>query len=433
MFLNLLKSRRFAPLFWCQFLSGFNDNFVRNLLAMLVLFELGKDRAGTLITLAVAIFILPSIFISGLAGEIADSQDKARVAQRLKLAEIFIQMLAAAGVWLGYLPLLYAALFGLGVIAALFNPIKYGLLPEHLAAEELMAGNALVEAATFLAILFGLIFGGLAAGQVRTPAGVTLQLMLIAAASYVTSRAIPPTKIAAADVRASANLWRSTAAALREIGRMPFINAAAHAASWFWLTGAVALALVPVAIRKATNGGLDVEVAITALFAVGIGLGSLGAALAARGRLTLGLAPLGALGMAGFLVDLALANNAAAQASGDLSLSEFLAEPRGLRIAFDVVGLAAAGGIFILPISTALQIFAPRERLARTLAGVNILSSIYIVAGSLGAALLQGFAGLSEPVLLAGLGLANVAAAWFAAKRLKPPLAAAGRAAAPGA
>ena len=135
-------------------------------------------------------------------------------------------------------------------------------------------------------------------------------------------------------------------------------------------------------------------------------------------------APIGALGMAGFLVDLALANSAAATASRDLGLTEFLAAPRGLRIAVDVVGLAAAGGIFILPISTALQVFAPRERLARTLAGVNILSSIYIVAGSLGAALLQSLAGLSEPVLLAGLGLANIAAAWFAATRLKPPPAA---------
>jgi acyl-[acyl-carrier-protein]-phospholipid O-acyltransferase/long-chain-fatty-acid--[acyl-carrier-protein] ligase len=425
MFLSLLKSRRFAPLFWCQFLSGFNDNFVRNMLAMLVLFELGKAQAGALITLAVAVFVLPSILLSGLGGEIADSHDKAMVARRLKLAEIFIQMIAAAGIWLPSLPLLYAALFGLGVISALFNPIKYGLLPEHLARHELVAGNALVDAATFLAILLGLIFGGIAAGQVRTPVEVTAQLMGIAFASYATSLAIPATKIAAPDLRAGANLWGSTCDSLREIWRAPFLKSATQAVSWFWLTGAVALALIPVAIRKTTNGGLDVEVAITALFAVGMAIGSLGAAIFARGRIVLGLAPLGALGMAGFLVDLALAHagsmTPSAPAGRDIGLQEFFSYAQGLHIAADVIGVAAAGGLFIVPISAALQVYAPRERLARTLAGVNILSSIYIVAGSLGAALLQSLAGASEPVLLAVLGAANVGAAWYAFAKVRAP------------
>ncbi len=422
MFLSLLKSRRFAPLFWCQFLSGFNDNFVRNMLAMLVLFELGKAQAGALITLAVGIFILPSIFLSGLGGEIADLHNKAMVARRLKFAEIFIQMIAAAGIWLPSLPLLYAALFGLGVVAALFNPIKYGLLPEHLAPHELVAGNALVDAATFLAILLGLIFGGIAAGQVRTPVEVTAQLMLIAFASFATSLGIPATKIAAPDLRASANLWGSTSNALTEIWRAPFLKSAAQAGSWFWLTGAVTLALVPVAIRKTTNGGLDVEVAITALFAVGMAISSLGAAIFARGRIAFGLPPVGALGMAGFLLDLALVHGGSmTPAARDVGLQEFFSHAQGLRIAADVIGVAAAGGLFIVPISTALQVYAPRERLARTLAGVNVLSSIYIVAGSLAAALLQSLVGMTEPVLLAFLGAANVGAAWYVHAKVRAP------------
>src|SRR5579871_4015000 len=143
MFLELLRSRRFAGLFWCQFLSAFNDNFVRNLLATLILFRLGRENAGALITLAIGIFILPSVFLSGLAGELADAHDKALVARRLKFGEIFVQAVAAAGVWFGSLPLLYVALCGLGTIAALFGPVKYGFLPEHLETEELPAGNAL--------------------------------------------------------------------------------------------------------------------------------------------------------------------------------------------------------------------------------------------------------------------------------------------------
>src|ERR1700712_4321163 len=99
MFASLMGSRRFAPLFWCQFFSAFNDNFVRQMLAMTILFRLGEAQSGPLITLAVAIFILPSFLISARGGEIADSHDKSILARRLKFAEIFVQMIAAAGIW----------------------------------------------------------------------------------------------------------------------------------------------------------------------------------------------------------------------------------------------------------------------------------------------------------------------------------------------
>jgi len=136
-----MTSRRFAPLFWCQFFSAFNDNFVRNMLAMLILFRFGGENASFKILLAMIVFILPAIPLSALGGEIADSHDKALIARRLKFAEIFVQMISAAGFALASPTLLYLALFGLGVIAALFGPIKYGILPDHLQREELVSGN----------------------------------------------------------------------------------------------------------------------------------------------------------------------------------------------------------------------------------------------------------------------------------------------------
>src|SRR5476651_948118 len=140
MLAGLLRARRFAGLFWCQFFSVFNDNFVRNMLAMLILFRLGESEAGPLITLAVGTFMLPSLLLSGLGGELADAHDKGWLARRLKFAEILVQMIAAAGLFLSSLPLLYTALFGLGVISAFFGPVKYGILPDLLAKAELMAG-----------------------------------------------------------------------------------------------------------------------------------------------------------------------------------------------------------------------------------------------------------------------------------------------------
>ena len=158
----LLASRRFAPLFWCQFFSAFNDNFLKNALASLILFKIGGQAAESLVTAAGGVFIAPFFLLSALGGELADRFDKALVARILKLVEIGAAAIAIAGFQLHSLPLLFLALFLFGLIGALFGPIKYGILPDHLQRGELPAGNALIEGATFLAILGGTIAGGVA-------------------------------------------------------------------------------------------------------------------------------------------------------------------------------------------------------------------------------------------------------------------------------
>src|SRR5262245_66420648 len=79
----LLLSRRFAPLFWCQFFAAFNDNFLKTALVFVILFQSGIGDPEALITSASAVFIAPYFFLSALGGELADRYDKARVAQRL--------------------------------------------------------------------------------------------------------------------------------------------------------------------------------------------------------------------------------------------------------------------------------------------------------------------------------------------------------------
>jgi MFS family permease len=412
----LMRARRFAGLFWCQFFSVFNDNFVRNMLAMLILFRLGETEAGPLITLAVGTFVAPSLFLSGLGGEMADAQDKAWLARRLKFAEILVQIIAAVGLVLASLPLLYTALFGLGVIGALFGPIKYGILPDLLVKEELLAGNALVEAATFIAIFLGLIAGGLSVTG-RTPGGTVLQLMAIAIACFAASLFIPPTTCAAPGLRANANVFASTWAFLREIAHDPILWTRGVAVSWFWMSGAVAISLVPVLVRNKTGGGIEVETALTALFALGIGTGALAAAVIARGRIYLTPVPFAALGMAAFLIDLGAATFFLPAATVELGLAEFFSSVAGIRIACDVVGLANSGALFVVPLFTAIQADAPKERRARIVAGVNILTSAFMVLGALATAGLQSSrVGVPEPVLLAALGVLNLGAAFYVRK-----------------
>ena len=413
MLAGLMAARRFAGLFWCQFFSVFNDNFVRNMLAMLILFRLGEAHAGPLITLAVGTFMLPSLLLSGLGGEMADAHDKAWLARRIKFSEILVQIIAAAGLFLSSLPLLYTALFGLGVISALFGPVKYGILPDLLAKDELLAGNALVEAATFIAIFLGLIAGGLSA-KGRAPEGTVVQLMAIAIACFSASLFIPSTARAAQDLRANPNVLASTLALIREVTQDATLWTRTIAVSWFWMSGAIALSLVPVVIRTKTGGGIEVETAVSALFALGIGIGSVAAAVIAHGRIYLKMAPLAALGMAAFLIDLGAATFSLPVATAEVGLAEFFRSIAGLRIASDVTGLACAGGLFVVPIFTAIQADAAVERRARIVGGVNILNAAFMVFGVLATAALQSEAiGVTEPVLLAALGLLNLGAALY--------------------
>src|SRR5262249_52083375 len=152
-----------APLFWTQFFAAFSDNFLKTSLVFLLLFHIGGADAEALITLAAAVFIAPYFFLSALGGELADRYDKAKVAQRLKFTEIGLAFIASVAFALPPVPLLFLPLFLFGFTAALFGPIKSGILPAHLARSELPAGNALVEGATFIAILLGTIVGGMAA------------------------------------------------------------------------------------------------------------------------------------------------------------------------------------------------------------------------------------------------------------------------------
>ncbi|WP_188610460.1 MFS transporter [Chelatococcus reniformis] len=409
MFASLMLARRFAPLFWCQFFSAFNDNFVKNILVILVLFKLGGAQAGTLVTLANAFLVVPFFLFSGVAGELADRFDKAFVARRVKAVEIAVAAVAAAGLYVHSLPVMYAALFGLGVIAALFGPIKYGILPDHLRPQELPAANALIEGATFLAILGGTIAGGLAIGS-SDEGTVALAMVAIALLCWISSLLIPHTGEAAPTLAVQRNILRSTTALMRVLSQERRLLRAALGVSWFWLTGAVTLSLAPTLVKQNVGGSEDVVTLVLALFSIGIGIGSAGAAMLARGRIILWPVPLAAALIAGFALDLGLAAGGLGPPSHAVGVPELLGQFWGVRLAVDFVGLAVAAGLFVVPLFAALQAWSPGAQRARVVAGTNVLNALFMTVAALLTAALQA-AGVQAPALIALLGLLNAAVA----------------------
>jgi acyl-[acyl-carrier-protein]-phospholipid O-acyltransferase / long-chain-fatty-acid--[acyl-carrier-protein] ligase len=405
----LLAERRFAPLFWCQFFSAFNDNFLKNALVFLIVWGIGGAGAGALVALAGAVFIAPFFLLSGLGGELADRFDKARLAERLKFAEIAAGGLAAAGFLLASVPVLFAALAAFGVISALFGPVKYAILPDHLPKERLNAANALVEFATFLAILAGTISGGLAAaGGGHKPLFAAL-VMLFALLSWGAARLIPPTGQAAPDLRLNANVLASALALIGGLRADRRVWRASLMTAWFWLVGSIALALLPPLVRGVLGGDEAAAAAALCAFSIGIGLGSAVAARLTGGRIILLPSVIGALLMGFILIELWRTTHGMA-VPPVAGLGVFLARPRVPRVLLDLTFLAAAGGLLVVPAFTAVQAWAGPDRRARSIAGVNVLSAGAMVGGALVLALAQRL-GAGPPALFGLFGLSGAAVA----------------------
>jgi acyl-[acyl-carrier-protein]-phospholipid O-acyltransferase / long-chain-fatty-acid--[acyl-carrier-protein] ligase len=407
---SLLTTRRFAPLFWCQFFSAFNDNFLKNALAFLILYKWAGPNSETLISLATAIFIFPYFILSAIGGEVADRFDKAIVAQRLKLAEIVIAGIAIAGFWFDSAELLFAALFLVGVIAALFGPIKYGILPDHLAEGELPAGNALVEGATFIAILTGTIVAGYASKDGGSPASFAGLMIVMALACWISSRFIPRTGEAAPDLVIDFNIARSTWVLVRDLYQEPRLWWGGLVVSWFWLVGVVVTTLLAPLVKNALGGAEDVVPAFLAVFSVSIAIGSGLAAWLSSGRIVLIPTVFGAVLLAVFATDLGWLTNGMVAAQQGLGVMEVFGAGDGVHVAIDLAGLAIGGGLFIVPSFAAVQAWAGADRRARVVAAVNVLNAAFMTSAGLGVAVLLHF-GVTASMILIGIGLLNVVAA----------------------
>jgi acyl-[acyl-carrier-protein]-phospholipid O-acyltransferase / long-chain-fatty-acid--[acyl-carrier-protein] ligase len=412
MFSHLMLTRRFAPLFWCQFFSAFNDNFLKTSLIFLILFKISGSDSGaeSLITLAGAVFILPYFVLSALGGEVADRFDKSIVAQRLKLVEIAVSLIAVFGFWLHSVPLLFVALFLFGVIASLFGPIKYGILPDHLAQAELPAGNALVEGATFIAILLGTIVGGLAARGGGDPASFAGLMIGFAVMCWAAALLIPRTGSGAPDLAIDRNIARSTIALLRYIWSERRLWWATLVVSWFWLAGAVVLSLMPPLIKHALGAAEEVITVYLAVFSISIAIGSALAAWLASGRVVLLPTVVGALLLGIFCVDLGWWLLGVESQETGRGISQVFGSLRGIHVGLDMAGMAIAGGLFIVPSFTALQAWAGPERRARVIAANNVMNAGFMVVSGVGVALIQ-LSGVTPAALFIGLGVVNFAVA----------------------
>ena len=380
-------TRRFWPLFVTQLFGAFNDNLYKNAMVMLITYRLA-EQAGlnghVLVTLSTGIFILPYFLFSALAGQIADHYPRDFIARTSKIIEIVLMAIACIGFLLGNTWILMAILFCMGAQSTFFSPVKYALLPQHLKEHELLGGNAIIGAGTFLTILLGTIAGGL---LVLYPLGEWLicgAVMACAVIGYLASRVIPDAPAPAPDLRINRNFMKETCRLIAFVTRDRVLFATVMSISWFWFVGATFLSQLPPYAKEVLHADETVVTTFLVLFSVGIGIGSLLSHAVLRGKVSTRYVPAAALGMAVFSADLYIASATPfISAAHDLMhISEFMRHGANMRILADMLLISIFGGLYIVPLNAFLQARSAPEQVARMVAANNILNALFMVASA---------------------------------------------------
>ena len=399
-------------MFVAQFLGALNDNLLKNALVIQVAYGRSESASDieVIVTIATALFILPYFLFSATAGELADKFAKAQLIRSLKIWEIGVMTLAAASfLFGGGIGIGLTILFLLGVQAAFFGPVKYGILPELLTPEELLPGNAVVEAGTFLAILIGTIAGGLLILMQDGPAIVSATLLICAIGGWLASLCIPRTEGGASDLRINPNIAAETWKVLRYANESTEMRWIILGNSWFWLVAVALVSQFPNYAKDVLGADNQVVTLFLTLNSLGIGAGSLLAGRLLGGNISLKLVPISALAMAVFCVDLWLSDGRHI-GSGLMSAHEFLTVAQNWRVSFDLTAIAVAAGVFIVPLYALMQAKSESQHRSRVVAANNVWNALFMVGAGLGSAVMLKLGSSVTDIFLV-VGVANLVVA----------------------
>jgi len=380
----LITSQRFLALFLTQFLGAFNDNLLKNALVMLITYRLAilnNENTQLLVTIAMGLFILPFFLFSATAGQLADKYERSRIVRIVKLAEILIMLFAAIGFLLQSPWLLMISLFFSGVHSTFFGPIKYALLPQHLRTNELLTGNAYIEAGTFLAILLGTICGGLIIMQQHGIYLVCCGLLALAILGYISSCYIPIAPAPDPKLKINYNFLIDTMRIIKYSRKTKDVFNCILGISWFWFIGAIFLSQFPVYIKHQLHAEASVVTLFMTLFSLGVGLGSFISSRLLNGAIKSTYVPIAAVGVTVFIIDLYFASLSQVYFNlpALLSFESFVHLKDSWRLMLDVICIAISAGIYIVPLYAIMQNKSDKTYLARIIAANNVFNSLFIV------------------------------------------------------
>lgn len=380
----LFFQRRFLPMWTALSLGAFTDNALRNALIIGMTFgSVGHGGAGKdAIPIVGSLFAVAMLLFSSIAGQIAEKYETATIFRRTKFLEVAVTLVAALGFALDAPGVLIFALFAIGAQAALFSPARIAAMPKYLHADELVRGNGFCNAGLYVSILLGLLVGGV---LIALPHGRLLVAACLFSSSLIgflaTLRA-PSAAPGAPELKLDFNPFvqsaRLFAFAFEARGVVrPLLGGAV-----FYYASTLVTVLTPLYARESLHADESLATVITALFAVGAGIGALSAAALARGRSGLGFSALG-MALAGVMSIVIFFATPATPGESARSAAFLVNDPRGVVLLVAFIIAAAAMGLFVVPLQAAAQRRAPLVTRARIMAAGNMANAAAAMLGSL--------------------------------------------------
>jgi MFS family permease len=415
---QLIRARRFLPLFVTQLLGAFNDNLFKNAMVFFVVYSVYNSETAEMWFSAIAsgVFVTPFFLLSALAGQLADMRDKAKIIRVVKACEIGIMLVGGAGLvlaWQGMaittlsIPLMLLALFAMGVHSTFFGPIKYAILPQHLGEKEVLAGTGLVEAGTYLAVLAGTIVAGWIGVS-----WAALAVVVIAVIGFFSAKFVPPApplgKIEPLDfnfVRASYKLIASTVHDRR-------VFLAIVAISIFWAICTILFVQFTPLAKNVLSASKEVASLFLVIFSVGVAIGSVSINALLKGTVSARYSPISVIAMGAFLLVFESICSDWQASATMMNVSTFLAHPLAPMLLMTLLGIAVSGGMFVVPLYAFLTTFVEKSQTARTIAANNIVNSGAMVVGAIFAGVLS-LIGLAVVKQLLVVAVCCLLPAWF--------------------
>ncbi|MCE9548366.1 MAG: MFS transporter [Planctomycetia bacterium] len=400
-----LSSRSFLALLATQFLGVLNDNMLRWLVIGIGK-KLVPDNPSMILSVGLAVFVLPYLLLASHAGYLADRFSKRRVIVLCKSAEIAVMLAAIIAIMIGNIYALFVALLLAGIQSALFAPAKLGSIPEMLRADRISAANGVLGLCTVSATILGAGAGSLLY-MVTGPVGTNhlwisaAALLGIAILGTLISLAIVPLKSANPAATFPWHPLRQTFVDLRVLASDRGLMRVAMGIAFFWTLGSLCQLNID---QFGMEGGmlgpgnqpnqLQVVPLLVALVC-GVGLGSVLAGVWSGGKVELGILPLGAAGIA-------VSSMLLFTVDGSLVTEQHtFTALTGWACAW-LFTLGVSAGLFDIPLEAYLQHRSPAATRGSVLAASNFLTFFGTTLAAIAFALLKPHMKARELFLLAG-------------------------------
>lgn len=405
----LFKRRTFTPFFLTQFLGAFNDNVFKNALIIMITYQTTKDSAF-LVNLSALLFILPFFLFSAIGGQMGDKYEKSGLIRNIKLLEMTIMGVGGLFFVLDWTYPLMGILFLMGTQSALFGPVKYSILPQHLKKSELLKGNALVETGTFIAILVGTIYAGFAIHTGENARYIiAASVFSIALFGYLSSCLIPRAEANQPNLKINYNIIKESIDLTKNLKTQPeSVKKSILAISWFWFIGTIFITQFPLYSKEFLHGNETIVIMMLTAFSVSIGLGAMLSEKLTDKDIELGLVPIGAIGMT--LGGIALYHSTwmLPNHNGEVlrTASEFLQLKGSWSVFLSVFLIGVSGGLYTVPLYTLLQLRTENKERSRIIAVNNIINSFFMVVAAIYAIVALNYLNIIE--LLLSVAILNI-------------------------